>query len=58
MDNWYEKIRKELGYKGCRNCEHQIDVLRTCKWLKNGGDGTLHLICSRWIKKEEVEKCD
>ena len=52
MDKVLEKIIRETGYKGCRNCEHQIDVLRTCKWAEHGGDGVLHLICPRWKKKE------
>lgn len=56
MDSWYEKMRKELGYKGCRNCKHQIDVLRACKWLEKGGDGTLHLICPRWVRKGDVKE--
>ena len=55
MDSWYEKMRKELGYKGCRNCEFQIDVLRACKWLENGGDGVLHLICPRWKRRSASE---
>lgn len=46
--NWYEKRVKELGYNGCRNCKHQIDVLRTCEWAERGGDGVVHLICPRW----------
>lgn len=53
--NWYEKRAKELGYKGCRNCIHQIDVFRTCKWLEQGGDGIVHLICPRWEKKVETK---
>lgn len=54
--NWFEKRMKELGYKGCRNCKHQIDVLRACEWLENGGDGALHLICPKWDKRE-VSDC-
>lgn len=53
--NWYEKQMKKLGYKGCRNCKHQIDVLRTCKWLESGGDGIVHLICPKWNKREANE---
>lgn len=49
--NWFDKRKKELGYKGCRNCKNQIDVLRTCKWLEQGGDGAVHLICPRWEKR-------
>lgn len=52
MDKMLEKLKRELGYKGCRNCAHQIDVLRTCEWAEHGGDGAVHLICPRWEKKE------
>lgn len=53
--NWFEKQMKKLGYNGCRNCKHQIDILRTCEWLESGGDGVLHLICPKW-EKREVDK--
>jgi hypothetical protein len=53
MDKMLEKRKRELGYKGCRNYMYQIDILRTCKWAEHGGDGSLHLICPRWNKKEE-----
>ena len=52
--NWYEKHMRKMGYKGCRNCKHQIDYLRACEWLEKGGDGTVHLVCPRWEKKDEV----
>lgn len=51
--NWLEKEMKRRGYKGCRNCKNQIDVLRTCKWMESGGDRMVHLICPRWEKKED-----
>ena len=54
--NWFEKQMKKLGYKGCRNCKHQIDVLRTCEWMEHGGDGVLHLICPKWEKREASEQ--
>lgn len=50
--NWLEKRMKELGYKGCRNCQFQIEPLRTCEWLEQGGDGALHLICPKWEKRK------
>ena len=53
--NWLEKRMNKMGYKGCRNCKHRIASLRTCKWMDQGGDGRLHLICPRWEKKDEVE---
>lgn len=52
MSDWYEKRMKELGYKGCRNCSHQIATLRTCEWMERGGDGVLHLVCPYWEKEE------
>ena len=47
-----EDFKREIGYKGRRNCQHQIDVLRTCKWMEHGGDGVVHLICPRWERRE------
>ncbi len=52
MDKFVKKLEREIGYKGCRNCEFQIDFLRTCEWMEHGGDGVLHLICPRWKKRE------
>lgn len=49
----YKRTVKRLGYKGCRNCVNQIEPLRGCKWLEQGGDGRIHLICPRWEKREE-----
>lgn len=54
MTNWFEKRMKELGYKGCQNCKHQIEPLRACEWLERGGDGQFHLICPKWERKENV----
>jgi hypothetical protein len=57
ISNWYEKLIKEMGYNGCRNCKHQIEPLRTCEWHEHGGMGVvLHLICPRWEKRENAEK--
>lgn len=50
-----EKRMKDIGYKGCRNCQNQIAPLRMCRWDEQGGDGTVHLICPMWKKKEVVE---
>jgi hypothetical protein len=47
-----EDLKRKIGYKGCRNCTHQIDVLRTCQWMEQGGDGVVHLICPRWERRE------
>lgn len=46
-----ETIIRSKYYKGCRNCTHQIDVLRTCEWLEHGGDGQLHFRCPRWERR-------
>lgn len=48
-------VDHELGYeyKGCQNCQHQIDVLRACEWLEHGGDGQLHLTCPRWERRTD-----
>ena len=46
-------LDKELGYKGCWNCKHQIEPLRGCEWLEHGGDGVVHLICPMWERRED-----
>lgn len=46
-----KKLEKDLGYKGCKNCQHQIAPLRMCVWAEQGGDGHLHLICLKWVKR-------
>lgn len=52
-DKEVKKLIKQLGYKGCKNCQHQIAPLRTCKWSEQGGDGRIHIICPMWDKKGE-----
>lgn len=51
-----QKLMKQLGYKGCKNCQHQIAPLRMCKWAEQGGDGRIHLICPRWDKAKSEDK--
>lgn len=51
-----KEMKCRLGYQGCRNCVHQIDVLRTCEWMERGGDGTLHSICPRWEKRRAKDE--
>lgn len=53
MTDWYKNLIKELGYKGCKNCIHQIEPLRTCEWMERGGDNVVHLVCPKWEKKQE-----
>lgn len=52
MVDWYKNSIKKLGYKGCKNCTHQIESLRTCEWMERGGDKTVHLVCPKWEKKQ------
>lgn len=52
----FENCKKQLGYEGCKNCQHQIEPLRMCEWAENGGDGHLHLICPKWDKKKQCTK--
>jgi hypothetical protein len=54
-DKELQKHIKSIGYKGCKNCRHQISPLRSCKWSEQGGDGRIYLICPRWNKKGEEE---
>ena len=51
----YEKRKKQLGYKGCRNCVHQIAPYRMCEWAEQKTETTLHLFCPHWEKKENKE---
>lgn len=53
MDKIMKKMIKEIDYKGCRNCAHQIESLRTCEWAERGGDGQLHYICPRWERRTD-----
>ena len=43
-----KELAKQLGYKGCQNCEYQIAPLRSCKWAEQGGDGIVHTVCPMW----------
>ena len=49
-----EKLNRERQYEynGCRNCENQIEPLRSCEWMENGGNGTVNIICPRWKRRE------
>lgn len=48
-----EEFAKQIGYEGCRNCEHQISPLRMCEWAEKGGDGKIHLVCPMWNMRSE-----
>jgi len=50
-DKEVQKLIKKIGYKGCKNCKHQIALFRMCKWVKQGGDGHIHLLCPKWDKR-------
>lgn len=52
-DKDIQKLRRKLGYRGCKNCINQISPLRMCKWAEQGGDKQLHFICPRWQKVEK-----
>lgn len=49
---------KQIGYEGCKNCKHQIAPLRSCKWMEQGGDGHIHLLCPKWERKEGARNDD
>lgn len=51
----YEKRKKQLGYKGCRNCVHQIEPFRMCEWAEQKTEITLHLFCPHWEKRENKQ---
>lgn len=51
----YDKHRKQLGYKGCKNCIHQIAPLRMCEWAEQKTETTLHLFCPHWEKRENKQ---
>lgn len=55
-DNELRKHIKSIGYKGCKNCKHQIAPLRMCKWAEQGGDGQIHFVCPKWDKAERWDK--
>ena len=54
----WKEIAKEIGYKGCRNCEHQIEPLRMCEWAERGGDGIVHIICPMWEKRKNKKEAE
>ena len=56
MSTWdaVEEFREKTGYEGCANCHYQIEPLRQCEWAERGGDGTVHAICPRWVKRGTV----
>ena len=51
LDKTVEKLKKELGYKGCGNCKHQTEP--GCEWIEHGDDGKLHWICPKWERRED-----
>ena len=52
-DKDIQKLRRKLGYRGCKNCINKISPLRMCEWAERGGDEQLHFICPRWQKVEK-----
>lgn len=55
-DKELQKHIKSIGYKGCKNCKHQISPLRSCKWSERGGDGRVHFVCPMWDKAESEDR--
>ena len=54
-DKEVQKRIKQLGYQGCKNCQHQIAPLRMCRWAEQGGDGQIRFICPMWDKGESEQ---
>ena len=52
-DKELQKLIKSIDYKGCKNCQHQIEPLRMCEWAEQGGNGRVNLICPMWDKAEK-----
>ena len=52
-DKELKKCIKNIGYKGCKNCKHQITPSKMCNWGKQGSDGRLHFICPKWDKRDK-----
>lgn len=48
-----KRLEKKLGYKGCKNCKHQIAPLRRCEWAEQKTETHLHIICPKWEKRED-----
>ena len=58
-DKELQKLIKQTGYEGCQNCQHQIEPLRSCEWMEQGGDGHIHIICPKWdrrVRKNDTNK--
>lgn len=54
-DKEIQNLINNIGYEGCKNCQHQIAPLRKCYWSEQGGDGIVHLICPKWDKRDTKE---
>ena len=52
-DKDLNRLKKKLDYKGCRNCEHQIEPLRMCVWAETNPNPQLHLICPKWEHRKK-----
>ena len=48
-----KELQKKLDYKGCRNCEHQIEPLRMCVWAETNPQTMILYICPNWVKRGE-----
>ena len=55
MTDEVKKQIKLLGYRGCKNCKHQISPLRMCEWGEHGNYERINLICPKWAKVESED---
>ena len=53
MSDWITKVKKRKGYKGCRNCQHQISPMRMCKWAEQKTEVALHIMCPKWERRKD-----
>lgn len=56
IDKELQKYINRIGYKGCKNCKHQISPLRMCNWAEQGGNRQIYFLCLKWDKAESEDK--
>ena len=49
-------ILQKKNYRNSLSKQHQIEPLRSCEWAEQGGDGHIHILCPKWVKKGESEE--
>lgn len=55
-DKEIQKLKKKIGYKGCKNCKNQISPMRMCEWAEQKTEVTLHFICPKWERRKDVRE--